>query len=136
MKITIVVTAVYELPKENTEINPDFLSKQYANSYRIRETDGEIIVGCFFYSKRIHQLKCAPESSKRYFYSGKISYIGYECRKISELYGPNDVEFTRLDKMKLHTKASWFAVGIISLFLFYSAYLFDCYSCQLLILLI
>ncbi|MDV2447201.1 antibiotic ABC transporter permease [Elizabethkingia anophelis] len=119
----LVVTAVYELPKDNTEINPDFLflSKQYANSVKDPGDGwGNNSYGCFFLFKNGSSIEAVRQKVVKDIFEYRAKMFGdkgMSAEKYLELYGPNDVEFTRLDKMKLHAKASWFGGGDYKLIL-------------------
>ncbi|HAY3504395.1 TPA: FtsX-like permease family protein [Elizabethkingia anophelis] len=119
----LVVTAVYELPKDNTEINPDFLflSKQYANSVKDPgDAWGNNSYGCFFLFKDDASTEVVRRKVVKDIFEYRAKMFvdkGMSAEKYLELYGPNDVEFTPLDKMKLHAKASWFGGGDYKLIL-------------------
>jgi len=112
---SFVVTAVYDLPKENSQINPEFVitpSEQLKND---KDQWGNFNYGCFFMLKK----GTDQEALQQKFYKDIFEYraklnnegSGVTVQKYLELYGPTGSLFTPLDKIKLHAKASWFGTG-------------------------
>lgn len=110
-----VVTAVYELPKENSQIKPEFLLKPVEPMKNDEDQWGNFNYGCFFMlGKEADPLVVQQKIVKDVFeYRAKLNAggAGITPQKYLELYGPNDCLLTPLDKIKLHAKASWFGVG-------------------------
>jgi len=107
-----VVTAVYELPKENSQIKPEFLLKPVEPMKNDENQWGNFSYGCFFMLKKdADPITVQQKIVKNVFeYRAKVNAggSGVTPQKFLELYGPNDCLLTPLDKIKLHAKASWF----------------------------
>ena len=110
-----VVTAVYELPKENSQIKPEFLLKPVEPMKNDENQWGNFGYGCFFMlGKDADPVIVQQKIVKDVFeYRAKLNAggSGVTPQKYLELYGPNDCLLTPLDKIKLHAKASWFGTG-------------------------
>ncbi|MPS73385.1 MAG: ABC transporter permease [Chryseobacterium sp.] len=110
-----VVTAVYELPKGNSQINPEFVITPFEQMKGDKDQWGNFNYGCFFMLKPgTDQEMLQQKFLKDIFeYRAKLSNegAGVTVQKYLELYGPTGSLFTPLDKIKLHAKASWFGVG-------------------------
>jgi len=107
-----IVTAVYELPKENSQIKPEFLLKPVEQMKNDENEWGNFNYGCFFMLKKdadpiVVQQKIVKDVFE---YRAKINAgdSGITPQKYLDLYGPNNCLLTPLDKIKLHAKASWF----------------------------
>ena len=110
-----VVTAVYELPTENSQIKPDFIFNP-AEQIKNDETQwGNFNYGCVFMLKKgtdpsVVQQKFVKELFEyRARRDSKAS--GLTVEKYLDLYGPTGSLLTPLDKIKLHAKNSWFTTG-------------------------
>lgn len=110
-----VVTAVYELPKENSLIKPEFVTLAYEQIKNDREQWGNFNYGCFFMlSKNADPEIVQKKLLKDVFeYRARLNSQGSSLspEKYLELYGPQDSLLTPLDKLKLHAKSYWFGVG-------------------------
>lgn len=110
-----VVTAVYELPTENSQIKPEFIISPFEQMKNDREQWGNFNYGCFFLLKPGADV----EALQQKFYDNIFLFrakrdaqgAGVSPVKYLELYGPTGSLFTPLDKIKLHAKASWFGTG-------------------------
>ncbi|MGI9651011.1 ABC transporter permease [Chryseobacterium sp. RLHN22] len=109
---SFIVTAVYELPKENSQIKPEFLLTPVEQMKNDENEWGNFNYGCFFMLKKnadpnVVQQKIVKEVFE---YKAKVNAggSGITPQKYLELYGPNNCLLTPLDKIKLHAKASWF----------------------------
>ncbi len=110
-----VVTAVYELPTENSQIKPDFIISPFEQMKNDKEQWGNFNYGCFFLLKPGTDV----EALQQKFYDNIFLFrakrdaqgAGVTPIKYLELYGPTGSLFTPLDKIKLHAKASWFGTG-------------------------
>ncbi|WP_379965543.1 ABC transporter permease [Epilithonimonas sp. UC225_85] len=107
-----VVTAVYELPKENTQIKPEFV----INPVELMKGDenqwGNFNYGCFFMVKNGADLDLIRQKFIKDIFEYRAKQdsesSGQTVQQYLELYGPSDSLLTPLDKIKLHAKASWF----------------------------
>ncbi|KIA88672.1 ABC transporter permease [Kaistella jeonii] len=110
-----VVTAVYELPNENSQIKPDFIINPVEQIKNDEKNWGNFNYGCFFMLKKgtdpivIQQKLMKDIFEYRAKIDGKES--GLNVQQYLDLYGPTDSLLTPLDKIKLHAKASWFGNG-------------------------
>lgn len=110
-----IVTAVYELPKENSQIKPEFVITPFEQMKNDKEQWGNFNYGCFFMLKPGTDLSTLQQK----FYNDIFLYrakkeahgSGVTPQKYLELYGPTGSLFTPIDQIKLHAKASWFGVG-------------------------
>ena len=110
-----VVTAVYELPTENSQIKPEFIIAPFEQMKNDKEQWGNFNYGCFFLLKPGTDV----EALQQKFYDNIFLFrakrdaqgAGISPVKYLELYGPTGSLFTPLDKIKLHAKASWFGTG-------------------------
>lgn len=110
------VTAVYELPKENTIIKPEFIILAYEQIKNDKEAWGSFNYGCFFMLKNdadivAVQNKLVKEVFEHRAKLNEEGAPGVTVEKYMELYGPNTCELIPLDKLKLHAKAYWFGNG-------------------------
>jgi len=110
-----IVTAVYELPKENSLIKPEFIILAYEQMKNDKEAWGSFNYGCFFMLKKDADLVAVQNKLVKevFEYRAKINEegSGVTVDKYMELYGPNSCELIPLDKLKLHAKAYWFGNG-------------------------
>ena len=110
-----VVTAVYELPTENSQIKPEFIIAPFEQMKNDREQWGNFNYGCFFLLKPGTDVEALQQKfyDNIFLYRAKINAQGAGVTPIKylELYGPTGSLFTPLDKIKLHAKASWFGTG-------------------------
>ncbi len=110
-----VVTAVYELPKENTVIKPDFLILPYEQLKNDKDQWGNFNYGCFFILDKNADTEAVQKKLLKnvFEYRAKMNAqsLGLTPQKYLELYGPQGSLLTPLDQMKLHGKAYWFGTG-------------------------
>lgn len=110
-----VVTAVYELPTENSQIKPDFIIAPFEQMKNDKEQWGNFNYGCFFMLSKNANIEAVQNKIVKdvFEYRAKINAAGSGVtpQKYLELYGPTGSILTPLDKMKLHAKASWFGNG-------------------------
>ena len=110
-----VVTAVYELPTENSQIKPEFIIVPFEQMKNDKEQWGNFNYGCFFLLKPGTDV----EALQQKFYDNIFLFrakrdaqgAGISPVKYLELYGPTGSLFTPIDEIKLHAKASWFGNG-------------------------
>lgn len=108
-----IVTAVYELPKENSQVKPEFLINPVENIKNDENSWGNFSYGCFFMLKK----GTDPVTVQKKFVKDIFEYraaldgksAGLSVQQYMDLYGPTDSLLTPLDEMKLHVKASWFS---------------------------
>ena len=107
-----VVTAVYELPKENSQIKPEFLLKPVEQMKNDENEWGNFNYGCFFMLKKGADLEQIRQKFIKDIFEYRASLnnveAGITIQQYLDLYGPNDSFLTPLDEIKLHAKASWF----------------------------
>lgn len=106
-----IITAVYELPRENTQIRPDFVINPVEKINIEKDQWGNFSYLCFFMLKK----DTPPEVFEHKFQdiitarakaaSGKT---GLTPQQFIDTYGPASSLLTPLDKMNLHAKATWF----------------------------
>lgn len=110
-----IVTTVYELPEENTQIKPEFIINPVEQLKSDREHWSDFKYGALFmlkkgtnptvfeqkFSKDIIEMRAAIDAKP----------LGINAQQFLDKYGPNNASLTPLDKVKLHAKASWFGVG-------------------------
>lgn len=107
------VTAVYELPKENSQIKPEFVFNPVQQMKENENSWGNFSYGCFFMLKKGTDLNGVRQKfikdifEYRAAQDGKSS--GLPVQQYMDLYGPTDSLMTPLDELMLHSKASWFA---------------------------
>lgn len=108
-----VVTAVYELPEGNSQINPNFVIKPADQLKNDKEQWGNFNYGCFFMLKK----GADPRSFEKKFLDiimlrAKLQSkgSGLTPQQYIDLYGPTDSLLTSLDKIKLHAKSTWFGM--------------------------
>jgi len=110
-----VVTTVYELPKENSLIKPEFVILAFDAIKNDKEQWGNFNYGCFFMLSKNANVDDVQKKIMKdvYEYRAKINAggSGITTEKYLELYGPNGSLLTPLDQMKLHAKAYWFGTG-------------------------
>ncbi|AZA55177.1 ABC transporter permease [Chryseobacterium sp. G0201] len=106
-----VVTAVYELPKENSQIKPEFIIKPE----QMKDDEkwwGNFNYACFFMLKPGTDPDVVRQKLLKdvFEYRAKLESkeTGVTVQQYLDLYGPTDSVLTPLDKIKLHAKASWF----------------------------
>lgn len=110
-KTDYIVTAVYELPKGNSQIKPDFIFKPAEQLKNDKEAWGNFNYGCFFLLKK----GADPRSFEKKFLDiimlrAKINSkgAGVTPQQFIDTYGPTDSLLTPLDKIKLHSESTWF----------------------------
>lgn len=110
-----VVQSVYELPKENSQIKPQFVFLAYDNLKNDKEQWGNFNYAAFFLLKDGADSKVVDEKIKNEVLElrAKIGakQAGISMEEYMNKYGPNDVLLIALDKIKLHSEASWFGKG-------------------------
>ena len=108
-----IVTAVYELPKENSQINPEFLLKPVEPMKSDENQWGNFSYGCFFMLKKDVNLDQIRQKFIKdiFIYRANLDKGagGVTIQQYMDLYGPNDSVLTPLDEIKLYAKASWFS---------------------------
>ncbi len=104
-----MVTAVYELPKGNSVIKPEFVMLPYDQLKNDKEAWGNFNYGCFFMLDKNADTKTVQEKLLKdiFMYRAKISAqgAGVTPEKYIDMYGPQGSLLTPLDQMKLHAKA-------------------------------
>ncbi|NML71704.1 FtsX-like permease family protein [Chryseobacterium sp. RP-3-3] len=108
-----VVTAVYELPKENSQIKPEFIINPVEQMKNDEKNWGNFNYGSFFMLKKgtdpaIVQQKFRKEVFEYRAKLDKAPSSGMTTEQYLDLYGPTASVLTPLDEIKLHAKASWF----------------------------
>lgn len=110
-----IVTAVYELPKGNSLINPEFVMLAYNQLKNDKEGWGNFNYGCFFMLDKNADTEVVQEKLLKdvFEYRAKMNAqgAGVTPQKYLELYGPQGSLLTPLDQLKLHAKAYWFGTG-------------------------
>ena len=108
-----IVTAVYELPEGNSQINPNFVIKPADQLKNDKEQWGNFNYGCFFILKK----GADPRSFEKKFLDiimlrAKLQSkgSGITPQQYIDMYGPTDSSLTPLDKIKLHAKSTWFGM--------------------------
>ncbi|SHK37943.1 ABC transporter permease [Epilithonimonas mollis] len=108
---SFVVTAVYELPKGNSQMKPEFVIKPAEQLKNDKEQWGNFNYGGFFLLKK----DANPRDFERKFkdiimFRAKrdAKPAGITPEKYISLYGPSDSLLTPIDKMKLHAEMTWF----------------------------
>lgn len=109
-----VVTAVYELPKENSQIKPEFIINPVEQIKSDEKNWGNFNYGCFFMLKKGTDLVTLQQKflTDIFEYRAKLDKdsSGMTPEQYLDLYGPTGSLFTPLDEVRLHAKASWFGV--------------------------
>ncbi|KAB1231601.1 ABC transporter permease [Chryseobacterium viscerum] len=107
-----VVTAVYELPKENSQIKPEFIINPVEQIKSDEKNWGNFNYGAFFMLKKGTDPKFVQQKFIKDIFEYRASLdkdaAGMTIQQYLDLYGPTDSLLTRLDEIKLHTKTSWF----------------------------
>jgi putative ABC transport system permease protein len=107
-----VVTAVYELPKENSQIKPEFIINPTEQIKNDEKNWGNFNYGCFFMLKKGIDLTMVQRKFIKDIFEYRASLdkdaSGITIQQYLDLYGPTDSVLTPLDEIKLHAKASWF----------------------------
>ncbi|PUB25629.1 putative ABC transport system permease protein [Elizabethkingia sp. YR214] len=114
-----LVTTVYENPKTNTVVKPDYviLSEDAVKAKKRLEEENDAEWGNNNYQALIKLKKGAdPVQVGKQIYQKEIieirynsqSYGGLTTKQAIETYGPNGFELTPLDKTKLHAKGNFF----------------------------
>lgn len=106
-----IVTAVYELPKGNSQIKPDFVYKPTEQILNDKEQWGNFNYAGFFLLKK----GADPRNFEKKFLDiimirAKINSTegGMTPQQYIDLYGPNDSLLTPIDQIKLHAESTWF----------------------------
>jgi len=107
-----IVTAVYELPKENSQIKPEFIINPVEQIKSDEKNWGNFNYGAFFMLKKGTDPKFVQKKFIKDIFEYRASLdkdsSGMTIQQYLDLYGPTDSELTPLDQIKLHAKASWF----------------------------
>jgi putative ABC transport system permease protein len=107
-----VVTAVYELPKENSQIKPEFIINPVEQIKSDEKNWGNFNYGSFFMLKKGTDPKVVQQKFIKDIFEYRATLdkdaAGMTIQQYLDLYGPTDSLLTRLDEIKLHTKTSWF----------------------------
>ncbi|AZA50524.1 ABC transporter permease [Chryseobacterium carnipullorum] len=107
-----VVTAVYELPKDNSQIKPQFIINPVQQIKDDEKNWGNFNYGCFFMLKKGTNIDDLQQKFLKeiFEYRAKLDKdsSGMTPQQYLDLYGPTGSVFTPLDEIKLHAKASWF----------------------------
>ncbi len=108
-----VVTAVYELPKENSQIKPEFIINPPAEQFKDDEKNwGNFNYGSVFMLKKGTDPEVVQEKFVKDIFEYRASLdkgsSGMTIQQYLDLYGPTDSVLTPLDEVRLHAKASWF----------------------------
>ncbi|RQO33751.1 antibiotic ABC transporter permease [Chryseobacterium sp. KBW03] len=107
-----VVTAVYELPKDNSQIKPEFIINPVEQIKSDEKNWGNFNYGSFFMLKKGTDPKVVQQKFIKDIFEYRASLdkdaAGMTIQQYLDLYGPTDSLLTRLDEIKLHTKTSWF----------------------------
>ncbi|SEM31221.1 putative ABC transport system permease protein [Chryseobacterium taichungense] len=110
-----IITAVYELPKGNSVINPEFVMLAYEQLKNDKEAWGNFNYGCFMMLDKDADPKIVQDKLLKdiFEYRAKINAqgSGVTSQKYLEMYGPQGSLLTPLGQMKLHGKAYWFGTG-------------------------
>lgn len=107
-----VVTAVYELPKENSQIKPEFIINPVEQIKNDEKNWGNFNYGALFMLKKDTDPKVVEQKFVKDIFEYRASLdkdsSGMTIQQFLDLYGPTDSVLTPLDQIKLHAKASWF----------------------------
>lgn len=107
-----VVTAVYELPKENSQIKPEYIINPVEQIKSDEKNWGNFNYGCFFMLKEGTDPAVVQQKFRKevFEYRAKLDKgpSGMTIEQYLDLYGPTASVLTPLDEIKLHAKASWF----------------------------
>lgn len=108
-----VVTAVYELPKKNSQIKPEFIIHPSMEQFKGDEQNwGNFNYGSFFLLKKGTDPKVVEQKFVKDVFEYRASLdkdsAGMTIQQYLNLYGPTDSVLTPLDQIKLYAKASWF----------------------------
>lgn len=108
-----VVTAVYELPKENSQIKPEFIIHPSMEQFKGDEKNwGNFNYGSFFMLKPGTDPNVVQQKFVKDVFEYRASLdkdsAGMTIQQYLDLYGPTDSVLTPLVEIKLHAKASWF----------------------------
>lgn len=107
-----IITAVYELPRENTQIRPDFVINPVERISNEKDQWGNFSYLCFFMLKK----GTGPEVFEKKFKNiitarakAESGKSGLTPQQYIDTYGPASCLLTPLDQMNLHAKATWFS---------------------------
>ena len=107
-----IVTAVYELPKENSQIKPEFIFNPVEQIKNDEKNWGNFNYGSFFMLKKGTDPKVIQQKFVKDIFEYRASLdkgsSEMSVQQYLDLYGPTDSVLTPLDEIKLHAKASWF----------------------------
>lgn len=110
-----MITAVYELPEGNSQIKPQFIILAFERLKNDKEQWGSYNYGALFMLKKGADPVAVQEKFKNDIIELRVVVgareTGISLQQYRDMYGPNRAVLTRLDKMKLHSKASWFGAG-------------------------
>ncbi|WP_280695303.1 ABC transporter permease [Chryseobacterium sp. H1D6B] len=110
-----IVTAVYELPEENSQIKPEFIFIPAEQLKADKEQWGNYNFGCFFMLKKGADPAVVKEKFKKDIIELRAALgakeSGMSVQQYMNLYGPDDLLLTPLEGLKLHAKSSWFGTG-------------------------
>ncbi|KMQ68648.1 antimicrobial peptide ABC transporter permease [Chryseobacterium sp. FH2] len=106
-----IVTSVYELPKGNSQIKPEFVIKPAEQLKNDKEQWGNFNYAGFFLLKK----DADPKAFERKFQDiimmrakRNSKNTGMTPQQYIDTYGPTSSILTSLDKIKLHAESSWF----------------------------
>lgn len=107
-----VVTAVYELPKENSQIKPEFIINPVVQIKNDEKNWGNFNYACFFMLKPGTDFKVVQQKFIKDIFEYRANLdkddSGLTVQQYLDLYGPTHSVLTPFTEMKLHAKASWF----------------------------
>jgi len=110
-KKNYVVTAVYELPKENSQIKPEFIINPVEQIKSDENNWGNFNYGGLFMLKKGTDPAVVEQKFidiYKYRASLDKDSSGMTIQQYLDLYGPTNSVLTPLDEIKLYAKASWF----------------------------
>ncbi|MGH1516491.1 ABC transporter permease [Chryseobacterium sp. JK1] len=107
-----IVTAVYELPKGNTQVKPEFIISPVEQIKNDEKNWGNFNYACLFMLKKGTDPLMVQQRFRKdvleYRASLESDSAGLTIQQYLDLYGPTDSLLTPWDEVKLHAKASWF----------------------------
>jgi len=110
-KKNYVVTVVYELPKENSQIKPEFIINPVEQIKSDENNWGNFNYGGLFMLKKGTDPAVVEQKFidiYKYRASLDKDSSGMTIQQYLDLYGPTNSVLTPLDEIKLYAKASWF----------------------------
>jgi putative ABC transport system permease protein len=110
-----IVTAVYELPEGNSQIKPEFVITAAEQLKNDKEQWGNYNFGCFFMLRKGADPAGVEDKFKKDIINLRAALgakeAGMNPEAYMQMYGPDNLLLTPLDKLKLHAKSSWFGNG-------------------------